>query len=589
MTLSRNISALALLVSIIALAIILGRSLEASSRSLSQSSTKLVTLRGTVVDSKGPVKDAIVRIQLTDTKTRAAADGSFQFRSIAANKPITLTAWSKDYYIGWTTTTPSVSAVVTITLDAHYQTDNVKYDWFSHEGIKGSAACGECHVSYEEWKQDAHSQSASNYRFQTIYAGSDVHGNRGQLTRWDGKLGIARPPDPNLPYFGAGFMLDNPGRAGNCATCHAPVAAKIPNNQNCTWSGCHLSSTAQKSEFIDDAIMPVNLTGAGAEGISCEFCHKTASIQINSDTKLPYEDSPGILSTRLLRPTGDNDLFFGPFDDVVRPELPEARDAYLPLQQESEFCAGCHYGVMGGVVSNMKVKGGVLVYSSFAEWQASHYNNAQSGKTCQNCHMPPVSYNYFAYPEKGGQHRDSQLINSHKMLGASDELFLQNAVTLSATATIKAGKLQVDVRVSNDQTGHHVPTDSTMRHVMLVVEAKDGNGKPLILATGDQLPAWTGDYAEQPGRVFAKVLRDTWTGESPTVAIWRPVEIVSDTRIAAGATDASHFTFAVSKSGTSTVNVRLIYRRAPQQLMEQKGWSDKDILMESMHLTLSKQ
>ena len=95
------------------------------------------------------------------------------------------------------------------------------------------------------------------------------------------------------------------------------------------------------------------MRGDAADGISCEFCHKTAQVYINPKTDLPYEDSPGILSMRLLRPTEGNDLFFGTLNDVVRPELPAARDFYLPAMAESSFCAGCHYGVMGGVVGNM--------------------------------------------------------------------------------------------------------------------------------------------------------------------------------------------------------------------------------------------
>ena len=52
-------------------------------------------------------------------------------------------------------------------------------------------------------------------------------------------------------------------------------------------------------------------------------------------------------------------------------------------------------------------------------------------------------------------------------------------------------------------------------------------------------PAYSGNYAGQPGKTFAKVLRDEWTGETPTAAYWRPVTIVEDTRLAALATDTT--------------------------------------------------
>ena len=46
-----------------------------------------------------------------------------------------------------------------------------------------------------------------------------------------GNKGTALPPDPSQPVLRAGLPLDNPNRAGNCATCHTPVASKVPNQQ----------------------------------------------------------------------------------------------------------------------------------------------------------------------------------------------------------------------------------------------------------------------------------------------------------------------------------------------------------------------
>ena len=82
------------------------------------------------------------------------------------------------------------------------------------------------------------------------------------------------------------------------------------------------------------------------------------------------------------------------------------------------------------------------------------------------------------------------------------------------------------------------------------------------------------------------MLQDEWTGETPTAAYWRPVKIVADTRIPALGTDRSQYTFDLpAGSGTAdadgaTVEARLIFRRAFQKLMEQKGWTDEDVLMD---------
>jgi hypothetical protein len=65
------------------------------------------------------------------------------------------------------------------------------------------------------------------------------------------------------------------------------------------------------------------------------------------------------------------------------------------------------------------------------------------------------------------------------------------------------------------------------------------------------------------------------------------VRFVEDTRLAAFATDTSRYTFAAPTNGAVTVEARLIFRRAFQQLAEQKGWNDPDIVMEEGKLVLS--
>jgi hypothetical protein len=550
------------------------------------------TLRGVVVDGKGPVAGAQVRIQLSDKMTLSAKDGSFTLSGVSGSDPLTVTAWAPGYYIGWNTAIAN-GAPLTITLNAHYVSDNANYEWFEQKfgqsKIEGSAACGVCHTANPEWQQDAHAQSASNVRFQTLYNGTDVQGRQSPLTKRNPD-GSADPPDPSQPYFGPGFQLDNQGRAGSCATCHTPAAAKLPNNQNCAWSGCHQGSTLQHDYNLPDVSpWPTGLKGDAAEGISCEFCHKIGAVTINKKTGLPYEDSPGILSLRLFRPSQPGqDIFFGPFDDVVRTDLPEARDSYLPLQSESKFCAGCHYGVLGGVVGNMQVSGGLLVYSSYMEWLASPYSDPETGKTCQDCHMPSVDYDYFVFLDKGGTRRNPQQINNHRMLGKNDADFLASAVSMTATARLQNNQVAVTVSVVNDNAGHAVPTDSVLHHVILAVEVRDENGKQLALRSGAALPAWSGDYAGLPGRTFAKIIKDKWTGDVPSAAFWRQAEVAADTRLQPFIPQSSHYIFAGFAGQTASVEVKLIYRRAFQELMQQKGWEDPDIVMKQTKLKVSK-
>lgn len=531
------------------------------------------SLAGVVWDGQGPVAGAIVRVQATDNSTTTAEDGSFTLGDLVITRPITVTAWAKGYYMGWSHASPDQS-LITITLTAHPSGDNLNYAW------EPAANCGECHTAYADWQTDAHAQAAVNPRFLTMYTGTDIHGNKNTLIPRD-NLGKPLPPDLSQPYYGPGFKLDYPDRAGNCAACHTPLAARLEPDNTCGWSGCHSSTTAALSEQVPEGVSPLYLSGVAAEGITCEFCHKIGEVKLNPETHLPHPDQPGIISMRLYRPPEGQQLFFGTFDDVARPH-----DSYLPLLEESAFCAACHYGIFDGVAGDMTVADGEIIYNSYGEWLASPYSDPETGRSCQDCHMPAGGDSYFVFPEKGGLARDPQRIHSHRMPGAADQTLLQNAVTMTTTARLTGGQLQVEVSLTNDKTGHSVPTDSPLRHLILIVRATDALSNELQLDDGSRLPDWTGNYAGQPGRVYAQILEDEWTGESPTGAFWRPIRLVSDNRLAALATDVSRYAFAGPANGPATIEVRLIYRRAFQQLMAWKGWTDPDILMEDATITV---
>ena len=536
------------------------------------------TITGLVVDANGPVGNALLQVQGTPLKTTTAQDGTFTLAGLGGATPLMLTAWVEGYFVGWAKVDPVSPEIkagqpVTITLKPLYTNDNHKYSWFSFEGVEGSASCGLCHREYPEWLADAHSKAAVNPRFISIYTGSDVNGNEGKLTRYNSE-GKAVIPDSSAGYYGPGYRLDNPQRAGNCATCHTPLASTNVNTNNCGWSGCHTDLTAERAIQVDYGVIPLHLTGDAADGISCDFCHKIGEVVLDPKTDLPYADKPGILSMVLYRPEEGQQVFFGTLLDVTR------RVSYSPLQSESEYCAPCHYGVFGGVVGHNSVSGGVVIYNSYGEWLDSPYSDPETGQTCQECHMQVVDENYTVFPEKGGILRDYFDFHDHYMPGASDEHLLQNSVTMQNQAGHQGDQLTVEVKITNDRTGHHIPTDVPIRQMLLVVNAFDSAGKQLELVSGPTLPGWAGDYAANPGKAFAKVLRDEWTGEAPTAAYWRPVTIVEDTRLPALASDVTRYTFSLPAENIARVEVRLFFRRAFYELAKLKGWDDPDILME---------
>jgi hypothetical protein len=177
------------------------------------------------------------------------------------------------------------------------------------------------------------------------------------------------------------------------------------------------------------------------------------------------------------------------------------------------------------------------------------------------------------------------------MPGAADEELLRNALSMSADARREGDTLVVDVTVVNDQTGHHIPTDSPLRHMILLVEVTDPNGEPLIQTDGPIVPEWggigdpkEGYYAGVPGKAYAKILQELWTEIMPSGAYWNPTRIVSDNRLAAFESDTSSYSFILESGDEVTVRVRLLFRRAFIEMMDQKTWDVPDILMEKITL-----
>ncbi|MBN2594558.1 MAG: carboxypeptidase regulatory-like domain-containing protein, partial [Sedimentisphaerales bacterium] len=540
----------------------------------SQSTSSAVS--GFVRDANSPIVGAIVRVKATDKKTLTDAEGHFVLSGLSANEPVTLTAWAEGYYIGGGKDEfHAGDSNIEIVLTAHGDTDNPDYAWLSafvdtgHEGSGENSNCEICHADpnnsqaalpFSEWLKDAHALSAKNSRFLTMYNGTDMAGNQSPETQYFQTRDYGRiplRPDPNEPYFGSGYKLDFPGTAGNCAACHTPAASiDAPYNTD-----------------------PTAVSGVGAEGAACDFCHKVWSVGLDPISGLPYPNMPGVLSFESRRPAEGHQFFAGPFDDVAPGE-----DTYSPLQKQSQYCAPCHFGVFWNTT----------VYNSFGEWLDSPYSNPETGKTCQDCHMPPGLNNHFARLDKGGVIRDPQTIFSHFMPGASDDKLLQNAVDMDVMAEHDGERFVVTVTITNDQTGHHVPTDSPLRHLILIVKATDSQGNLLDYSDGPVIPKWcgTGDpnegyYGGLPGKAFAKVLEELWTDVSPTAAYWNPTRILSDNRIAAFATDSSTYTFIPAAEGKITVEVVLIFRRAFIDLASQKDWETHDIVMESKVTSVS--
>jgi len=530
------------------------------------------TVSGIVRDAMGPVAGATVRVQATKNQTLTDEAGRFTLSGLPAGITVTVSAWKEGYYCAMVAGVMPPAADIALTLRPYQTSDNPAYVWIPPSADDPTqASCASCKPGVTKiWlENDAHGRSAANPRFLTMYNGTDVHGNQSPATRYGYSRDYGRfplRPDPTQPYYGPGYKLDFPETAGNCASCHIPGAAT-------------------DEPYGSD---PNSVDGANRFGIHCDFCHKVAAVTLNPATGLPFPNMPGVLSMDIRRPFPEDkeryQLFFGTFDDDNVPQ----EDTNLLLLKESHYCAPCHFGAFWDTV----------VYNSFGEWLASPYSDPATGQTCQACHIPaPAILDGVAMtnvaPGAGGVERDPLTIHAHTFPGAMSEALLRNAVTMTATARLEGGRVVVTVSITNDKTGHHVPADSPLRHLILLVRAADAGGNALAQLDGPTVPGWggVGDpnhgyYAGLPGKAFAKVLMEVWTEIAPSGAYWNPTRVLSDNRIAALATDTSSYAFAAPSEGGGTVEVTLLFRRAYKELMDQKGWDVPDIVMAEQTLTL---
>jgi len=530
-----------------------------------------VAITGTVLDLQGaPLSVATVRIQATTNQTLTDDEGRFVLVSLEEGVPVTVSAWADGYYCAKVEEVTPPASGIKFTMRLVQTNDNPNYQWIPPTGENSCYSC-KPGVTQVWLDNDAHGKSATNIRFLTMYNGTDVNGNKSPLTRYGFSRDYGRiplRPDSSQPYYGPGYKLDFPDTTGNCAACHTPGAA------------------------IDEpyGTDPNMVSGVNKFGVHCDYCHKIADVKLNPATGLPFPNMPGILSQDIRRPFPEDpdryQIFFATFDDDNVP----MEDTYLPLIKESKWCAPCHFGVFWDTV----------VYNSFGEWLASPYSDPETGKTCQQCHMPaPTMLNdqpmTNVAPGKSGVERDPLTIPAHTFPGASSTDLLQNAVTMSVSASHEGDKVTVEVTIVNDKTGHHVPTDSPLRQMILLVSATDGQGQALPLLEGSTVPEWggvgdpdKGYYDGLPGKGFAKILSELWTEISPNGAYWNPTRLVSDNRIPAFGTDTSIYTFTAPVDGNATVKVTLLFRRAFKQLMDQKGWDVPDIVMAQQTIQVEK-
>ena len=331
--------------------------------------------------------------------------------------------------------------------------------------------------------------------------------------------------DDGVSQAGPSLRRDHPHGVAVCNSCHAPTLETNDPHWN---------------ELAARAPSPLN-------GVHCDFCHKTQSVDI-SNIGLTH----GRYAMRLLRPNGERQLVFGPHDDANRGD-----SAATPLYRSSDYCASCHEGTVFGVQA----------YTTFSEWQASPA--ASRGQQCQTCHMPAADDVTNMAPGHGGVTRASGSLSDHSLRGPASRRYADSLAVSLATSR-RDGFLHVSVLFDASLVGHCVPTGFIDKHLLLIVDAFDMNGRHVSQAAGPRIPDFVSKSAAgRAGEFFGRVLTDS-QGDRPA-AFWAAVVEHTDTRIRPDTPRTVTLSFDAS---AKRLRIQVLHRRFWEKTQTVKQWAD---------------
>ena len=137
----------------------------------------------------------------------------------------------------------------------------------------------------------------------------------------------------------------------------------------------------------------------------------------------------------------------------------------------------------------------------------------------------------------------------------------------------------MEVTITNNNTGHHVPTGVTIRNMILLIEAfTKQDSTPLTILEISSfmnlvvLVTLSRDIMQDlPVKFYSKVNHDS-SGNGPTF-FTDATGIIFDNRIPALDTDTTNYAFELPGAGEDYfIRARLIYRRSFRFLVDAKQW-----------------
>ncbi|MFC3153127.1 multiheme c-type cytochrome [Litoribrevibacter euphylliae] len=408
-------------------------------------------------------------------------------------------------------------------------------DWIN------SAKCADCHSTiYDQWADSNHGMNMDHpfYRFHEDFAAKEE---------------------------GEEFRV-------LCRGCHAPQMVINGESQAFSEFGDMREAGGASLKNRLSHGLAVNERGTG-----CEFCHRIVKAENaggNADMTVNLKDRASYIFENVDNPVAQ---WLADKQINAQPGAHKASYSDPSLYQDSLYCATCHNEFTTGMGAN--------VNDNYGEWLASKFNNPdepEQHKTCIDCHMTPDVTHFSAQAGRSteGGPMKAQLRSHHftggnyyftGMRSAEHQQLSVDILKTAATLAVTLNNGELQVAVTNERSGHHLPGGSR-RQVWLEVIATDEQGQTLF-----ESGVMRNGYIPKDSRKFIKIGVDE-DGQPVGLRFWRYVKIGKDTRIASGETRVEHFSLP-DYSGELTVSVRLLYQVFSKQLVEtvQAAFPDEDI------------
>ena len=289
--------------------------------------------------------------------------------------------------------------------------------------------------------------------------------------------------------FGAAAKRD-------CLGCHTPI-------------GVHLGDAKLKQKIT-------------WEGVTCEYCHSMRSVSFEAS------NPRAVLDYSLTKS--------GPIKDA---SSIAHGTVFSPVHTTSEVCAPCH---------EYTNRQGFAVLTTYSEWkQSSHH---AEGVHCQSCHMGRTE---GAVVDPRVKSQSGAEVNLHEMPGGHSIDQLTKALRMNLTTKRTGGEFEIKVLLANVGAGHHVPTGSPMRKLVLDVRADAYRGE---------------DFSAT--RTYERVVADGDGNrlQREHVVFFKGAKVLSDSRLAPGEKRTERFTFPVAEGVPVQVKASLTYYYSPMARTE---------------------